>query len=94
LLNLAQADVTFSGGDLESEWTNMVLWNLQNKITNLGDNKLTMKISPANGLFSGSVIDPSTGKPVKFKGALHQKQNVGAGFALGKDLSARVLLQE
>jgi hypothetical protein len=53
-----------------------------------------MTVTLESGLFSGSVVDPSTGKPVKFSGALLQKLNAGSGFSLGSDRSARVVIQE
>ena len=63
------------------------------KVLNQGANKLSLSVSKSSGTFGGSVTPPDGGKPVSFKGALLQKQNVGSGFFLGTNASGRVLLQ-
>jgi len=89
-LELTETTITFSAGNLNSPITNSISWGAKNKITNLGDNKLTLTVNSASGLFSGAVTDPNTGKSSKFAGALLQKQNRGAGFMLGTNLSSVV----
>jgi len=85
-----QSDLVFSGGNLTPAFTNIITLSERNKVGNLSDNKLSMSISTSSGLFGGSVVDPATGKPSSFKGALLQNQNGGAGFLAGTNRSARV----
>jgi hypothetical protein len=90
VLNLAQAEVVFDGGNLAATLTNTVALSPKNKVVNLSGTKLSLAISPSIGLFSGSVIDPFTSRSLKFKGALLQDQNCGFGFLLGTNRSSRV----
>jgi hypothetical protein len=53
-------------------------------------NKLTFKA--ASGLFTGSVINTNTGKPILVSGVVLQNQNVGAGYFLNSPESGNVLL--
>jgi hypothetical protein len=48
--------------------------------------------NPFTGLFNGTVMDPSSGKTLNFKGIVLQKRNAGFGFLLGTNLSSRVIL--
>jgi len=93
VINLTDGQVTFSGGNLAADFANPVAM-AANKVTNLGDNKLSLSISTSSGLFKGSVVDISTGKTLKFSGALLQKQDAGFGFLLGTNRSSRVTLGE
>jgi hypothetical protein len=82
----------FTGGNLTGSFFNTIALGANSKVMNLGTNKLSLTISTANGLFKGSVTDPSSGKSSAFSGALLQKQNAGFGFLLGTNRSARVVL--
>ena len=92
VLDFTQTDILFDGGNLAVPFTNTITLSADNKITNLSSNKLALTITVAKGLFRGSVVDPSTGQPFNFAGALLQKQNVGCGFLLGTNHSSRVAL--
>ncbi len=92
VINLANPQVMFEGGNLANDFINAISLGAGSKVTNLGTNKLSLTISTANGLFKGSVVDPSNGKSLKFTGALLQKQNAGSGFLLGTNRSSRVVL--
>jgi hypothetical protein len=94
VLNLTQAELTFAGGDLASEFTNLLDFDLLGKVSNLSPNSLSIKFNPASGLISGTVTDPTSGKPFKFSGAVFQKQNAGSGFLLGPSRSGRFVLSE
>jgi len=50
------------------------------KVINQSANKLTLSISSSSGLFSGSGVNPATGKVIALKGILLQKQNLGCGY--------------
>jgi hypothetical protein len=91
VINLTDGHVTFSRGNVTPVFSNSVRF-AANKLTNLGDSKLSLSVSLSSGLFKGSVVNPATGKSASFKGALLQSQNVGSGFLLGTDRSARVTL--
>jgi hypothetical protein len=91
-ITVTDPSVMFTGGNLASPFANAIVLGANSKVTNLGANKLSLSIATANGLFKGSVTDPSTGKSSAFSGALLQKQNAGSGFLLGTNRSSRVTL--
>lgn len=47
-----------------------------------------------SGLFAGQVASPITGKPIRFNGAVLQKQNTALGFFLSNDKSGQALLMQ
>ncbi|MCX8091896.1 MAG: Ig-like domain-containing protein, partial [Verrucomicrobiae bacterium] len=53
---------------------------------------LTVKFKTANGLFSGKLLDPGSGRPWSFNGVVLQKLNAGHGCLLGTNLSSQVNL--
>jgi len=93
VIELMETEVEFSGGNLGTDFSNAISL-AGNKVTNLGTNKLSLSINASSGLFSGSVVDPSSGKSLKFGGAILQKQNIGSGFLLGTSRSSHVALGE
>lgn len=94
VLNVTNALVSFSGGNLAAPFTNNVTLTPPVKITNnTPNNRLTMTIVASSGLFSGSVTPQGTLRAIPFKGALLQKQTNGSGFFLGTDQSGRVTLE-
>jgi hypothetical protein len=90
VLGFTDATVTFIGGNLAADFTNAITLGLNSRVTNLSSNRLALNFSLATGTFTGSAADLSSGKPRSFMGAVLQKQNVGAGFLLGTNLSSRV----
>lgn len=94
VLTFTMGGVEFSAGNLAEPFENNVLLGENNKVSNLGINKLSLSITVSSGLFSGSVTPPGASRSVSFKGALHQKQNYGSGFFLGTDQSGRVKFSE
>ena len=92
LLNLTNAILAFTNSQFSTDFTNVIELTPQNTILNRSDNKLSVRLSKATGLFSGSVTPPSGGKPISFSGALLQKQNAGAGFFLMTNASGSVTL--
>jgi Divergent InlB B-repeat domain len=93
VIEIESGIVTLSGGGLAGALTNDISIASNNKVTNLGTNKLSLTFATATGLFSGKVLNPETGKTLKLQGAVLQKQNLGAGFFLGTDGSGRVALE-
>ncbi len=61
-----------------------VSYSTSNKVnvTNPGADKLTMSVSAAKGLFTGSFVEVTANKKRKFSGVLFQKQQLAAGFFL------------
>ena len=93
VLNLTEAIVTFSGGDFSTPSATSVTLLEKNKLSKIGDNKLSLSISTSSGLFSGSVVNPTTGKAVPFRGVVLQNQNAGGGYFAGTNVSGRVTLE-
>lgn len=92
ILNFVNGRVQFSAGNLE-EFENLLSLS-ENKVTNLGTNKLTLSINKNSGLFSGSVTPPGARASIPFKGAIDKNLNQGWGFFLGTNQSGRVRLSE
>ncbi|MCL4789717.1 MAG: hypothetical protein KJ070_23545, partial [Verrucomicrobia bacterium] len=90
VLNLTQANVAFSGGNLEPDFANAIEFGPYSRIINLDTNRLILTFSPALGTFSGTVQDPATLKTLSFKGVVLQKQNAGFGLLTGTNQTSRV----
>jgi hypothetical protein len=90
ILDLTNATVTFSGGNLPGDITNLVVLGLSSHVTNLSSNRLTLSFSLPNGTFSGAVVEPQTGRSFPLKGAVLQKLNTGGGFLTGTNQTSRV----
>jgi acid phosphatase len=91
-LLLTNGIVAFTGGNLGETFTNSVVLDPNNKVTNQSSNRLTLVIVPASGLFSGAVTPPDGGRSLSFKGALLQRQTAGRGFFIGTNHTGRVTL--
>ena len=63
----------------------------QNKIKIVGNEKFTMTLAPATGLFTGTFYDADN-KLRTFNGAVLQKQNSGAGLFKGNGQTGSVEL--
>jgi hypothetical protein len=92
VLDLDNAFVTFTGGDLYAPFTNEVALAEDNKFVNLSPNNMTLRISLPNGSFSGSAAVPATDRSVSFKGVVLQRQNRASGHFLGPTQSGKVSL--
>jgi hypothetical protein len=83
--------VTFAGGNLSAGLMDEVLIDANNKVTVVGNDRFTLNLISASGLFTGRGTDPSTGKAIPFKGALLQKRAAGFGQFLGTNQTGQVL---
>jgi hypothetical protein len=92
VLNLTNAEVAFSGGNLIADFTNSVALGPNSRVINLSSNRLTMSFSLSTGTFRGSAMDRSTGRSMPYSGAVLQKLNAGYGFLPGTNQSSRVVL--
>jgi cyclophilin family peptidyl-prolyl cis-trans isomerase len=90
ILDFAEGIVTFAGPNLANEITNQVSVGLNNSITNLSPNKLSLLIAKPAGTFSGNVQPPGETRLVPFKGALLPALGYGVGYYLSTNLSGRV----
>ena len=93
VLNLANARLTLSDGNLSSSTTNQLAFDPNNRVINVSGPNLTLAIAPATGFFRGSVTPPG-GTPAVFSGVLLQDQQIGRGFFLGTNQSGSVFLGE
>ena len=73
LLGFDNGSVVFNGGALDQSFTNSFGLDSGSRVSNQSDNKLTMKFSTGNGLFSGSVQDPNSSLILPFKGVVLQR---------------------
>ena len=93
ILDLTNASVEFSGGNLAADFTNDVALGLNSQVTNLsGSNRFSMSFSLSTGTFRGHAADPVSGKTYAFAGAVLQKMIEGHGFLLGTNQSSRVVI--
>lgn len=92
IINLPNASIGFTNGNLAVNFANAITIGTDNKVANLGANVLSLKLQTSSGLFSGTVTPPGGGEAMPFKGAILQKQPRGAGFLLGPDLCSGVSL--
>ena len=91
VINLSDATVTFTGGNLSSSFANSITIGSNNKISNQSDNKLVMTFAPPTGLFKGSATSPD-GQSISFRGTAFQKVNQAYGYFLGTDQSGSVVV--
>jgi len=85
--------VTLGEGNLDSFASNSVTLTAAKKVSLCVTNGFKLTITPNTGLFSGSFINPGTHKSTVFRGALFQKQNIGAGFFLGTNQTGFVTVE-
>jgi cyclophilin family peptidyl-prolyl cis-trans isomerase len=93
VLDLTNAVVAFTNGNLSADFTNAVAIDAKGKVVNESTNKLSLSASKSSGTFSGSATPPASGKVLSFKGAVLQKQTNGFGFFLGTSASGRVSIE-
>jgi hypothetical protein len=77
--------VTVGDGNLSSFSINSVTLTAAKAASPCAPNGFKLSATASTGLFSGSFINPATHKSILFRGAILQKQNIGAGFFLGTD---------
>jgi len=90
ILNLDNATLTFSGGNLASDFAAQIAIGAGSRVTSSDTNGLKMSFSVSNGRFAGSVKNPTTSKPMPFNGVVLQKSTSGGGFLLGTNQTIRV----
>jgi cyclophilin family peptidyl-prolyl cis-trans isomerase len=93
IVNLPTGTVSFTGGNLPSDFSNAVAIAPNSTVTSSNANKLTLTFSKGNGVMKGTAVHPDGAPLAKFSGVVLQKQVQGAGFFLGTNQTGRVLLQ-
>ncbi len=94
ILELTNAVVEFSGGNLAEPVSFDIELMPDNKIINLpATNKLTLTLTSGTGLMGGSFVDPASGRTIPFKGALIESLRSGGGHFAGTNESGRVRLR-
>jgi hypothetical protein len=100
VLNLTNATLGFTGGNLIEAFTNQVVLTNATKLLHTGgnsSNKLAFTLIKANGSFSGTVTHPNIpnhGRTASYKGVVHQKANYGAGFLSGTNETSALHLEK
>jgi len=84
--------ITFDGAGI-SGFTHPLSLDVHNRVSSPATNGLSLTLSTSSGLFSGSALNPETGKRVPFSGVLlKQDSTFGVGFFLNTNLSGEVYL--
>ena len=81
ILSLSNGALVLSGGNLAESLTNSFILAAGGRITNTGPHKLTLKFTPATGLFSGTLVPTNTTTTLKFNGA-YQTVNPTLNYAI------------
>ena len=92
VLNLTDATLVLTGGNLDQPISDPISFGPNSRVTNLGSDKLSLSFSLSSGLFSGHVVNPNTSKSISFHGVVLQKQNIASGYFAGIDQSGQVVL--
>lgn len=93
ILQFTNGLTTFCGGNLASCFTNEVALDAPDLLTNLSTNPLTVTFTRTNGLTSGWVTDPDSGRSIPFTGVVLQNQNRARGFFKGSNQCGRFELR-
>lgn len=88
--------VTITDGNLVTPVSATFTWAPNNKLVATGPNSanIQIKVSPVNGVFTGSFLDPGTGRKKAFRGVITQRQKYGSGLFVGTTHSGTVILSE
>jgi hypothetical protein len=93
ILPFASGTVSFSGGNLDTDFSNDITLGANNKVMNTSPNKLSMSFVPSTGLFNGSVTPPSGGRAFPYHGIVLGISGIGYGYFLGTSESGSVTVQ-
>ena len=91
----ATGQLTLGGGNLTSNIVISVSISAKGTGTAspVGSNDLKLKVAPTTGALSGSFLDPTIGKAVKFEGLLLQSSGAAFGYFLGTSESGFVTFE-
>jgi len=81
-LSNGNGNVALTGGGMNNILNSSISLDLNNRVSS--DNPtLKLSITASTGLFKGSVLNPDTGQPISFQGALFPDRNLALGYFLG-----------
>jgi len=90
-------EVSFHGGNLTQDDTNVVFLTSDNKLTNSPPSQppLRFTLNAATGQFNGNIklLDTGLEQSLNFRGVVLQGLNMGGGFFMGKSQSGQLLLR-
>src|SRR5262249_52812383 len=92
ILDLPNATIVFTGGNLSLGFTNAISIGRSSRVANQSPNSLSMTFSISTGTFRGNVVDPVSSRTMPFGGVVLQKDVVGYGILFGADQTSGVLL--
>jgi hypothetical protein len=92
VLELPDAYLAFTGGDLALGFTNTISIGRGSRVANQSPNGLNMTFSISTGTFRGTVMDPVSNRTMPFSGIVFQKDAVGYGLLFGTDQTSSVRL--
>jgi hypothetical protein len=92
IIDLVDALLTLSGGNLSESLTNRFGLAPGGKITNGGPHTITLKFVPATGLFNGTLKPTNTTTVLKFNGVVLQSSTNAAGYVLGTNKTGRAVI--
>jgi hypothetical protein len=79
------------GANLYAPIVSTVTLNAANTVTKTaGGNRLSLTLTPSQGLFKGTAFDVNSRKTFSFSGALLQNLGYGSGFFLTTNLCGQV----
>lgn len=91
-LNQSNAGLALNGQNLLLAVSNSFALSLNNRVTNLGPNRLSLSFSTSSGGFSGSIVNPNNRKSVSFRGMMQQNPGTASGYFLLSNQSGQVLI--
>ncbi len=85
ILNFTKGVMVLSGGNLTNNLTNSFSLTNNIAIDSTKGNGFNLTFLTNLGIFSGSITNPATKKPISFSGAVLQQQNKGVGAFQGSN---------
>ena len=92
VMQVSEGYAVLEGGALTALFVNELSLSSQNKVTNLGDYKLSVKFVPKTGLFTGTVNEPGTGTKLKFSGIVFQTDDLAVGTFIARSRSGSIVI--
>jgi hypothetical protein len=83
-LNNGAGNLALTGGGMSSIFNSAISVDANNRVSSPNNSSLKFAISASTGLFKGSIVNPQTGLPMAFQGALFPDRNVALGYFLGQ----------
>jgi hypothetical protein len=92
ILDLPEGVIRFQDGGLTEAFANLIGIDYRNRVVNLSENQLAMRLL-GSGLISGHVTVPGSTTRLTFGGVAHQKRNKAFGHFLGQGVTGSVRVE-